>query len=433
METENPTIRHAPDDSSYHTAPADQVSRMRGSRVGKFAIIPSARNNGLSRGFDPTVAGPVHVDPYAKDGGVIFDPDAVDSHEIEAAVAMSQYPHEAYYRLGTMANHGAVLTSDIPESAIHVDTGRNAIMPNSYVTPHQVIEALPVLPVPPLNMDGKSNPMQNQPTQAVQPVPYQPQQNTQASVQPAYVPPQYALSPAQYQPQYPLQYAPQPLPDISALVASVSAMQQQMATVINQMNQRQSLPPTTGMSANPLPSSRTPKATSVPRSTDEDEENVRPIRQQVRRSPRTQEITDVEPDEYKKPQRVKDYVDSEMPETDQVIVGFEKLNLAFVNGPLPLKAKRRVMFELPEAGQFSTVYHEVIDSARCVALVYDTRYVDGTQYVPPDLPDKVFSLHVPHMKKTIEVSSMGLTFSLGVFDVIVLVKAGDKALNYDDA
>src|SRR4051812_2972358 len=96
-------VRHAPDDDQYHVPDQDQLRGMRGSPVGRFAVIPAARRDGRSRGFDPNVPGVVHVDPGAPDGGVIFDPSTVNPHELSAVVDRCDYPHQAYYALGKSA------------------------------------------------------------------------------------------------------------------------------------------------------------------------------------------------------------------------------------------------------------------------------------------------------------------------------------------
>src|SRR5262249_29389321 len=98
-----PVTRHAPDDHNYHYPQSDQTGKMPGGRVRRWATIPAANNDGTSKGFDPTVAGPVHVDPDAPDGGVIFDPNVVRKQDINRAVAQSTYPHQAFYQLGTLA------------------------------------------------------------------------------------------------------------------------------------------------------------------------------------------------------------------------------------------------------------------------------------------------------------------------------------------
>lgn len=112
--------------------------------------------------------------------------------------------------------------------------------------------------------------------------------------------------------------------------------------------------------------------------------------------------------------------------------GFETLNLPWVTGPVGNRAKRQVFFEIPGAGKHSARYHDVIDSDGCVVLVYDTRFEDGTQYLPPNLGETQLKLHVPHLKKSFTVGSMGLHYSFGVFDHIVLVKGDTEHLDYDE-
>ena len=119
----------------------------------------------------------------------------------------------------------------------------------------------------------------------------------------------------------------------------------------------------------------------------------------------------------------------------EVIIGFETLNLPFVDGPLPRKAKKRVIFEIPGAGKQMANFHDVIVSKECVTLVYDTRYEEGQQYEPPELGEAVITLHIPKGRetRTLRVSSMGFSFTFGVFDMIVLIKHAEEPTDYDDA
>ncbi len=87
------------------------------------------------------------------------------------------------------------------------------------------------------------------------------------------------------------------------------------------------------------------------------------------------------------------------------------------------------MWEIPQAGKHLTRFHDVIVSKNNVALIYDTRYEEGTQYEPPELDDVAFDIHLEgkdakgkKSTSTYNVSAMGFSFSMGVFDVIVLVR-----------
>lgn len=504
-----PVVRHAPDNNNYHLPEADQTGKMRGSKVGRFATIPQANNDGTSKGFDGTCAGPVHVDPDAPDGGVIFDPNSVRKQDINRAVAQATYPHQAFYALGELAStlgvgrrkRAADANYNPPvHGGMDVDRGVNPHMPRSYVTPSAVQgggqqvpvpnyagpgygggqqlpnplyaaqEAQIMNPIPPLN----SLPPIHQPGGVVpssqppqQPPPVQVQAPQQYPQQPQYQqPPQQYPQPQPYPPPgygYPAPYPQPPAvdPNIAALMAGMATMQQQIATIASaQQTSQRSLPGTTGVSSNPMPKGPPLRTTpveeggrtrrSAPAQDEEFDDTARPIRKQVKRKKGSQEIEDEESEEQvgvnrslvrqatqaeedEQPQTLKDYREHTEREPDGIIVGFESLNLPFVTGPIPQKAKKQVTFEIPNAGLQMARFHDVVESKECVVLVYDTRYEEGQQYIPPELGDAVIKLHVGKGKtaKIINVSSMGFTFAFGVFDMIVLVKHGQEPVDYD--
>lgn len=487
-----PVIRHAPDAHNYHLPDYDQLSKMRGSKVGKFAIIPAANKDGTSKAFDPTVAGPVHVDPDAPDGGVIFDPAEVGKHDLNRAVNSSTYAHQAFYQLGTPApllgigrNKQAAYYGH-QQNAFDVDRGPNPHMPGTYVTPRAT-----ELPAPAFVANGygggpayNNNPLYRaQEEQALNPVPSLnslPPLGPTPMAGPAPMP-----APQQPQPQYPYPqpqpqqappgyyappqaYAPPPMdPNLQAMMQGMVGLQQTVQALAQQINQRPPLmPPTTGMSENPLPKGRPVGLSTQPvedqrgarhrgQPVDDDEynqESARPIRKQVTRSKQNQEIVDEEQDdtrdrslvrrrhreeEEERPQTMRD-VERHNAEPEGVIYGFESLDLPFVDGPIARKAKKRVVFEIPGAGNHMAQFHDVIVSKECVVLVYDTRYEEGTQYVPPELGEVVITVRVLGKdkngkdSKSYKVCSMGFTYSFGVFDHIVLVKQDDETVDYDD-
>lgn len=114
--------------------------------------------------------------------------------------------------------------------------------------------------------------------------------------------------------------------------------------------------------------------------------------------------------------------------------GFESLEIPFVTGPNPQKAKTQVFIELPGFGSMSTWFHGVFPGDGCVVLVYDTRYADGQQFCPPynsethpeGLPIKV-TIPAPKPNKNKEKDKVydtkyfGLKFALGVLDCVILV------------
>lgn len=107
---------------------------------------------------------------------------------------------------------------------------------------------------------------------------------------------------------------------------------------------------------------------------------------------------------------------------DKVISGFETLEMPFVNGPLPVKPKKEVYFEMPNMGTMAARYHEIQDGGTCLALIYDTRYEDGYQFMPPALGDVKIKMTVPRENKTYYCSSVGIHFNCGVLDIVVLFK-----------
>lgn len=107
---------------------------------------------------------------------------------------------------------------------------------------------------------------------------------------------------------------------------------------------------------------------------------------------------------------------------DKVISGFETLEMSFVNGPLPVKPKKEVYFEMPNMGTMAARYHEIQDGGTCLALIYDTRYEDGYQFMPPALGDVKIKMTVPRENKIYHCSSVGIHFNCGVLDIVVLFK-----------
>lgn len=471
-----PVVRHAPDSNHYHVPDDSQLSKMRGSKVGRFAVIPAANHDGTSRGFDPTVAGPVHVDPDAPDGGVVFNPSTVRKSDVDRAVATSQYPHQALYQLGTSApslgigtrKQAAVATARAEAPAV------NPHMPNTYVTP-SASQAPRLTEIPTYTADGfgggpaSHNPMYRAQEELVSvppleslppapalpagPSPLQPAPYPAAYPSPGAMPP----TPAYYQPPQAYQPPPPMDPNMQALMQGMVGLQQAVAVLGQQVHQQQArpqFPPTTGMSPNPLPQGRPPQLTTAPMEYsragavrpsqgDFDDDSARPIRRTVRRDKETQEVREEAPepsrslvrqrDEQEPRQTLRDYARQDA-EPEGVIVGFETLNLPFVTGPMPTKARKQVVFEIPGAGKHMARFHDVINSRSAVVLVYDTRYEEGQQYVPPELePDAKMIIHVNTGKKreSYEVASHGLEYSFGVFDHIVLVKTSRGEVDYD--
>jgi hypothetical protein len=111
------------------------------------------------------------------------------------------------------------------------------------------------------------------------------------------------------------------------------------------------------------------------------------------------------------------------PRPGNLAPGFETLDMRFIDGPHAVKAARSVIFDLgPEVGTLGAKYHDVIEGDGCISLVYDTRYEDGTQWAPPNRGGAKLTVSCTEMKKNWVVSSMGIQFSIGVLDIIVLVR-----------
>ena len=466
---DTPVIRHAPDTQNYHYPDWDQLSKMRGSKVGAFAVIPAANNDGTSKGFDADEPGVVHVDPDAPDGGAIVDLAQVSQRDMNTALAQSVYPHQVFYRLGMPAllykQGGAYERPSVPEPP-----RVNPVLPNTYVVPKAADNGvqMPIggmTPVPGYNPQfahAQEEPSVI-PNQLGQPPQLQiPQQSAQPVATPA--PPQQMAQPMAQpvQPQMHPQYAgyPPPMdPQMQSMLLQLTQTVQGLSAQVQQM-QHQKQAEVGGLVRVPqlasVPVGRPHNAMAVPL-------NVYPIGQGPKNKRRRQDDDDDDgvfqddsvpigqrPDHdlnappqsnsmvrrEQRQQRLRDYQQAQSEEelgpTDAFITGFETLKMPFVTGPLPHKAKHQVFFEFEGIGKQSARYHDVIESDHCVALVYDTRYEDGTQYLPPDLGDKQIRLHVPHLKKTFTVSSMGFTYACGVLDHIVLVKHDEEALDIGD-
>jgi hypothetical protein len=114
---------------------------------------------------------------------------------------------------------------------------------------------------------------------------------------------------------------------------------------------------------------------------------------------------------------------SEHKETpDSVQAAFAKLQIPFFSGIKPERPQYEVYFEMEKLGTMSARYHAVIAGDACVALIYDTRFEDGFQYLPPNLRDEQITVSVPKTKETYLCSSLGLHWSLGCLDVVILIR-----------
>lgn len=112
--------------------------------------------------------------------------------------------------------------------------------------------------------------------------------------------------------------------------------------------------------------------------------------------------------------------------TERLIAGFETLEMPFITGPLAMKPKKEVYFEMPNAGTMAARYHDIRDGGSCLALIYDTRYEDGIQFMPPTLGDTKIRITLPRENKTYVASSLGIHFNCGVLDVVVMFKHAEE-------
>jgi hypothetical protein len=459
---DSPVVRHAPDRHQYHYPDHRELDRMPGSKVGAFAVIPAARKDGGSCGFDASTPSVVHVDPDAPDGGAIVDCAQLSKRDVNSAVATSTYPHEVFYKLGVS---GAAFERRAQQRELPPAPRQNPVMPGAYVVPAARTDGgqtefynpyNPSYPGQEAHVAQQSVPSFQQPAPAPTAMPAAPPQNL-PQAQPQQAPPaQYAPQYPQ-QPQYPPQYAqqpyygqPQPVPPMDPQLAGVlSQLSQGLQNVTAQMAQMQQAQRTVPQAA-PVPRLATTPASPAPYPQDPatNGHQYMPIGQGIRRRREEEEEEDEDGETHSQPpqhmqqqepprrrsarataQRVDAVKAAQTEQAPAIVAGFETLEIPFVNGPIPVKALRNVVFQFPQLGSQSAMYHDVIVAKDCVALVYDTRYEDGQQYIPPDMSDAQILLHVPHLNKTFQVSSMGLLFNCGTLDFTVLVLHEEGPLN----
>lgn len=453
LDPEDTEVRRlAHTDDQYEMPESDVYNKSRGSRVGRYATIPKANNDGTSRGFNAGVAGCVHVDPGYPDS-VIFDPRAVTAQMLKQAAQTSRYPHQAMQQLGYSVSQLQALKLQ-KDAAAAGNPSALAIMPPSnpyvgsgYVTPsaqqdgRQVTYAMPSYPMP---QESSVQPLSSLPplpaaavappiVQQMQPTQVQPMlQAAPAPVQQHYppqaqYPPQQAPYPpqAQYPPQayYPPQNfappgPPQPDPMLAHLLNAVTALGNRFQAI--EQAQFQPLPVTTGVSPN-MPVGM-PLRTIPPEMASGPDSEARPLHSRrdtgvpTERSLVRQTTADYE--QHQRGQQPPDAVGA-------IIAGFETLNLPFVSGPVPDKPRRQVYFKIPNGGTHAARFHDVVESKTSIVLVYDTRYEEGNQFVPPTLPNVTIELQMQDKKKVVYVHSLDLTFAFGCFDMVVLLKVDE--------
>ena len=100
-----------------------------------------------------------------------------------------------------------------------------------------------------------------------------------------------------------------------------------------------------------------------------------------------------------------------------------ELDIPFIDGAMASKPQYEVFFDLGPLGQAAGRYHGVVETDRLVVLLYDTRFENGFQYLPPSGQQKPMRMECPKIGKTFHAVNAGLTYSLGCIDQLVLIKA----------
>ena len=114
------------------------------------------------------------------------------------------------------------------------------------------------------------------------------------------------------------------------------------------------------------------------------------------------------------------------PATPAVVNLFESLSIPFLKGDKAERPKFETYFELGKFGTMAARYHAVVEGKGCLVLVYDTRFEDGFQYLPPSLGEEPISISVPQLNKSWECSSFGLHYTLGCLDVVILLTTSEE-------
>jgi hypothetical protein len=122
------------------------------------------------------------------------------------------------------------------------------------------------------------------------------------------------------------------------------------------------------------------------------------------------------PEVEKKPEPVED-----KPQLDLQFV-LDSLQIPFFKGPTASRPQYETYFEMAKMGTMAARYHAVVAGQDCLALVYDTRFEDGFQYLPPNLGDERITVSVPKLKAVYNCSSLGLHWTLGCLDVVILIR-----------
>jgi|694.fasta_scaffold29027_3 hypothetical protein len=110
----------------------------------------------------------------------------------------------------------------------------------------------------------------------------------------------------------------------------------------------------------------------------------------------------------------------------EVVTPFDSLSIPFLKSDKAERPKFETYFELGKFGTMAARYHTVAEGKDCLALVYDTRFEDGFQYLPPNLGEESISISVPQLNKSWNCNSFGLHYTLGCLDVVILLTTSES-------
>jgi hypothetical protein len=105
-------------------------------------------------------------------------------------------------------------------------------------------------------------------------------------------------------------------------------------------------------------------------------------------------------------------------------VDLSEAGLGFLGLYQPIKPTKQVIFTLPGLGDWTVRFHEVVLTHNAVVLLYDNRYTEGMQFVPAS-GDATITVRIPSEKTTVLCVSLGLSWSVGCMDCVVLVRKDD--------
>lgn len=438
--TPDPTKYHSP---TYQDGPGSKLGN--GPRGLEGAVVPRARNDGTSRGIDHERPGIVIVDPFGADGGILLDTSQLRNADIEQALAQvggnvgygQETDDETFAVLAMLGKptHEATEEEMTPEylSGSKLRRGRparslNPLAGNSYVTPRSNSDGVPTSaprqPKPRRRIDRLAEQPQAlaqpaMPNQAPKPKPkFKPRPIIRL---PASVPePEEDEAQQEEDPMANKTAASTPPIDVITLMQQQNQLMAQMMVQVMQGNNTRSAPA-------PMASRRRDDAAEreaaleyaspeelVP---EQDEEMIEETEHDFRPPARSRSALNGKTRPQLQPRRRVPRV--EQPEDG----GTEDTEIPFLTST-PQKPSMPVTFNLGPGGTVRKRYHAVVKSASCITLVYDMRYEEGDQFIPPELHDGSISVVLPGESRNGEevfVKSLGLQYNLGCLDFIVLV------------